>query len=185
MKFKSKLKNNSKAFSLLEVLVMLVIISFTIISAVSLVSKISISTKNNENEDVINGVLLEAIELLKSPSPVLLSSDGYNQVTTDTNEHNFALKDTVSVKYLQFNTNPNTTLPTQCSASDFYYVPIVINNKQQPYNLCMQIKIKRTLVPGTTANYYYFIQASILYNINGTNKTDTLTTYRYGSFEAH
>lgn len=170
-----------RGFSLLEVLVMLTIVSFTMISAMSIVAKTNISIKNNEQLDVINNLMIKSIELLKSPSDVYLSSNGYTQVTGNTSDHYFSLKESGGAKYLEYNTNSSPAAIGTCTSNNFYYYPVVINGVSQNYNICLQIRIKRTLNP-VTSKYYYVAQTTVRYNLNGTETTDTLITYRYEGF---
>lgn len=179
MNFQNKAK--LKGFSLLEVLIMLTIVSFTMIAAMAVVAKANISVKNNEKLDVVNNLMIKSIELLKTPSNVYLSANGYNLVINNSSDYYFALKETGTSKYLEYNINANPSNIGTCNSSNFYYYPIVVNGSTQNYEICMQIRIRRTLNPVTNRNYYV-TQTTVKYNLNGTDLTDSLITYRYENF---
>lgn len=174
-------RSNKKAFSLLEVMIMLVIISVTVIAAMNIVARVNVSIKNNEILDVVNDTLLQSLELLKSPSDVFMSADGVSILSSTTNYQYFSIKDVGPSKYLQLNTTNAGAPFDDCTTSSTYYVPVVINGAEKNYLICMQFQIRRQ-VSGT--NTYYQTLINVIYYLEGEKFTDTLSTYRYGEFTA-
>lgn len=186
-------QKTKKATSLLEVIVVLAIISMTIVSSISLVARTRVQIKNNEITDQINGQVVKALEILKSPSDILVSNDAN---LTGAGPYFFTLSNPAPNKYLlqyQFQgatfpvitseqsatgaTNPNTNLPG-CDNSSIFFVTGVLN-----FNYCQQVRI----VPLTnikTNQIYYQINVTLVYkNFINQNVYQTLSTYRYDNFK--
>ena len=57
-----------KAATLIEVLIVLGVISTTMIVAVSLIINSLYELRNNETQDAANGIMIQALEIAKSPT---------------------------------------------------------------------------------------------------------------------
>jgi len=110
-----------KASSLIEVIIVLAIVSFTIIASMALVAKTRLEIKNNELQDNANEVLLKALEALKSPSKVVLVN---SPALTGAGPYYFALKEDQSGNYVLNYQYPGqfTSLPKTDNTFDIPYI---------------------------------------------------------------
>ncbi len=150
------MKKNKKATSLLEVIVVLAIISLTIVSSVSLVAKTRIQIKNNELTDQINGQVVKALEILKSPSDILISNDT-NLTGTDI-PYYFNLSNPTQGTYI---------LQYQPNATPF---PVISSSSNTVANAAGIPNTSNTTSPNTTPN------TTPTDNTQPTNTTTNTTT---------
>lgn len=181
------LSNNStkKGSSLIEVIIVLAIVSLTIISSMSLVARTRIEIKNNEIEDKASDFLLKALEALKTPDKVTLVG---NPQLTEGRLYNFSLSKDVSGAY-SLVLQPNaTSLPVAgseyeyseiCNSSSIFYL-----TDENSFNYCQQVSIVKRQNRFNPKNpNAYEIKTTLLYQINGESKSDSLVTYRYEDFK--
>ncbi|MFS8130891.1 MAG: hypothetical protein ACMG57_02840 [Candidatus Dojkabacteria bacterium] len=74
------MKKRLKATSLVEVLIVLAIISSTILGSMLLVSNSFVVVRQNQTEDYVNGLVVNAMEIIKSPSNISVTDNSF--VTT-------------------------------------------------------------------------------------------------------
>jgi type II secretory pathway pseudopilin PulG len=178
-------RNTKKATSLMEVLIVLAIIAVAIVSTMNVLIKANVSIKSNEIQDLANDTVLKAIELVKSPSRLLIkaSTSDFNKLTTTADPNNFyALKEDSNGTFLEYDTQFTSNNPlTTCSTSSFYYSPIRVNNVTQPYIFCMQVQfIPRTQLDNSR---YYEVKVKIIYSLSGQpERVEEYKTFRYASF---
>ncbi len=173
-----------KASSLIEVIIVLAIVSFTIIASMALVAKTRLEIKNNELQDNANEVLLKALEALKSPSKVVLVN---SPALTGAGPYYFALKEDQSGNYVLNYQYPGqfTSLPKTDNTFDFSQICRDTNvfylTNGQNFTYCQQVEISPILRPGVTRELYK-VSTTIIYQTSNEAKSETILSYRYGSF---
>jgi len=175
-------KKTKKAYSLLEVLIVLIIISFTMVGAMNIIVNANISIKANEIRDYANYLALKALEVLKSSDDIFVESDGYSALALVGSSVYFSLKEDGSGKYLKLDVPPVTDIGT-CSKSSEYYNPVLINAQDKAYLICLQIHI----IPrnsASTLKKYYEVDMQVVYLLPTGPTTDSYKTYRYELFKA-
>jgi len=73
-----------KATSLVEVLIVLAIISSTILGSMLLVSNSFVVVRQDQTQDYVNGLVVNAMEIVKSPSNIFVSNDTFTQTQNST-----------------------------------------------------------------------------------------------------
>jgi hypothetical protein len=154
-------KSRKKAYSMVEILVALVVVSGTMITSMSLFTSSLLSVKKNEVRNFSDGLAIKAFELLKSPKDIALPST----ITTSPSYFRLTENNTLDARSYEDLAN--------CSKfSGYYYVYTKGPNDIQEYVVCLQIIIKKDLVQP----FYY-----ITINTRPENSSDTTTlnTIRY------
>jgi type II secretory pathway pseudopilin PulG len=170
-----------KGSSLLEVIIVLVIVSFTIIASMALVARTRLEIRNNETEDKVNGVLIKALEALKAPTKVLISG---NVNFSNTTTYFFSLKPSGSEAFILEYKRPGTftALPKN---DNFNFSDVCRNDNaffmtdDQNFRYCQQVEIK----PVDVAKKLYQVTTTIVYQTSNGSKSETLTSYRYDGFQ--
>lgn len=185
------MKRELKATSLVEVLVVMGIIATTIIGSMVLVAGSLVTVRNNQTEDYVNGILINAIEVSKSPSNLFVNDDSFLQTGGS------------SVSYFRFtNDGTNAILQrtfdgdlTQCGDQSQYLItnrildvvpiPGAAPTQQQEENVlfvnptvCLQVQI--TPQPVTQS---YLMRIKSVYQVQGETFTTTVQSQRYESFK--
>lgn len=174
-----------KASSLIEVIIVLAIVSFTIIASMALVAKTRLEIKNNELQDKGNEVMLKALEALKTPTKVLISG---NVSLTGTGPYYFSLQTDTSGNYLLKYQPPGsfTSLPKRtgdfkfsevCRADNVFYL-----SDGESYNYCQQVEISPIFKTGISRELYK-VSTTIVYQTSNQDISESLTTYRYEGFK--
>jgi len=182
--FQTTKNKYKKAASLIEVIIVLAIVSFTIIASMALVARTRLEIKNNEIQDNANEVLLKALEALKSPSKVVLEN---SPSLTGVGPYFFSLKEDQNGNYLlkyqypgQFTSLPKTDNTFEfnqiCTSSNAFYL-----TNGQTFNYCQQVEISPIIRAGVTRELYK-VSTTIIYQTSTESKSETLISYRYGSF---
>lgn len=179
-----------KASSLIEVIIVLAIVSFTIIAAMSLVARTRLEIKNNELQDTANELLLKALEGVKSPSKTVISG---SPSLTGSNPYYFSLTQSVNGNYVlnYLGATGFTPLPREsgkytfdsvCNANSPFY-PRDLGDSTFKYCQQVAITVITPILRAVTAKELYKIETTIVYQISGETKSETLTTYRYDGFK--
>ncbi len=166
------MKKRLKAASLMEVMVVLGIVSFTIVSSMSLVAKVSTTVKSNEIQDQANSLILKALEVFKNTKDVFVSQDVLTSATGGT--YYFALKEGSTGAFLQYDPTGDAQSLNNCDANNVYFVANL------NFGPCLQVAI--TPINSVTGGKYYNVEVFIKYSISGKDITDSLKTYRYYGF---
>jgi len=174
-----------KASSLIEVIIVLAIVSFTIIASMALVARTRLEIKNNEIQDKGNEVMLKALEALKAPTKVLISGNVNFSIPTT---YYFSMQTDASGNYILKYQPPTffTALPTDnetfnfnevCKADNVFYM-----TDGGTFNYCQQVTIKPILRQGITRELYE-VSTRIIYVTSSGSKSESLTSYRYEGFK--
>jgi type II secretory pathway pseudopilin PulG len=197
---------SKKAASLIEIIIVLAIVSFTIIASISLVARTRIEIRNNEIEDKANEVLLKALEALKAPTRVVILNDetlpqtsecrsGTGSCFSGSGPYYFSLENVGSsqagtnvyvLRYQPTGTFDNWPEP----GSDFDFTEVCSTGSGNPFYIidesefsyCQQVAITPIRSVRVTSEAYK-VDTTIIYSIGGESKLTTLTTYRYGGFQ--
>lgn len=175
-----------KAISLFEVLISLIVISLTIVSTLAIFVQVNLKLRENEITSSANGINIKAIELLKSPSDVLLSSQ-LPPVYPSTGAF-YSLKfDTAQQKtYFQYISAASQTSNdlTTCTTTNQYYIDNQsLINDGSSLLICIRFKIYESsqLINGKRP---YNIEIKTMYGVSSNIlKTDTYETVRVGVFK--
>lgn len=192
MQGNNKYKNGA---SLIEVIVVLAIVSFTIIASMALVARSRVEIRNNEIQDISNGLLLRIVEALKAPVKVEVVSQVNSPLTSivGLTTYSFSVNPTTrtvgnqtvteyKLNYLRPGTFTNlprqsgtTTFNSICTSNNPFYL------SQPGLEYCLQVEINRVSTPNP-AEELYRVSATIFYPTNEGAKTESLITYRYEGF---
>ncbi len=177
-------KKHKKGSSLIEVIIVLAIVSFTIIASMALVARTRLEIKNNEIQDNANEILLKALEALKSPSKVVLTQD---PSLTGVGPYYFSLKVEQDGTYvLEYKRAGSfTALPKTDGSFDFSKIctdqnPFHVTDGRS-FNYCQMVEISPILKAGISRELYK-VSTTIIYQTSNEAKSETLISYRYGSF---
>lgn len=172
-------KKNKKALSLVEMLVVLLIMSTTILTALGLILRSSLEIKENEVRDTVNGIILNINESMKSPGALQLNNFTPNEFVAGV-DYGFSVNSVGSTYELTY-VQGSTTL-TSCDPQSTYKYTVAIS-QSTIQDVCILVTIKR--IQGSTPPVYE-IRTSSLYTYNQPGSTPVssyLVTYRYDGFE--
>jgi len=171
---------NKKAFSLIEVIIVLAVISMTMISSMTVVLRANAMIKNNEIRDTANDILLQAFELLRSPDAVkVYRSTGFQPLSLVdvTTSYSMEFQDTASTRgYL----NRETSMVTdRCEALTVYVAETI--GQTRPYPICLKIDITpKTAATGVINRYN--ISLTLFYNLSSGYIKEVYSLSRFESF---
>lgn len=164
-----------KGASLIEVLIVLGVISTVFVSAMTLLSSSIIQVIGNEIEDAANLTLVQGIEIIKSPTEVIVS----DQPTTV--DSYYALVKNSAGGTSQYNLVKQTNgVLTDCSAQSPYIISNLLELGYSEIEVCLQAQIKQVRVQDNKP--VYEIVTRIFYYVNGTLRGNYLKGYRYDAF---
>lgn len=165
-----------KAASLVEVLVVLAIVATTMVAATQITVQAMISIKNNEIVDTATGVMVQAMEIAKSPDSVKVRSAA-GLVTNFKGSYYLATDATGSAlwKVTDLLTPINT-----CDAASQYFVRIDVGDRVPP-KVCLQLIIEPQVISGTTV---FAIQANLVYELTGKVESLSINGFRRDAFKA-
>jgi|SRR5690606_5282061 len=172
----SKKIKKPKGLSLVEILIVLIIISTTVISAMSLIINSFIEIKENEVQDTANGILLSATEALKSPGVIQISGLSSGILSRTTGDF-FSVTPNDSGFVLTY--VPGGESINECD-SDSRYLFNLRENQQTIDQACLQVKIIDRSGLGITK---YEIEAKVVYNFSGKTETNSIKAFRYEELE--
>ncbi|MBL8014840.1 MAG: prepilin-type N-terminal cleavage/methylation domain-containing protein [Candidatus Doudnabacteria bacterium] len=166
-----------KAFGLLEVLIVLAIAATTMLAATQIALDGFRSIKLNEVLDYANGLMLQALEIAKSPTDVEIVAG-----TQPTNfEASYRLTTNSAGKAVMSVVTTSTTPLTvaNCSTSSPYFVDANIPNITDPI-ICLQLTVTQRTNFGQV---YYEIRSRLVYNLNGSQNERQIIGYRRDGFK--
>lgn len=173
-----QIKKNKKALSLIEMLVVLVIISTTVITAFSLILRSNLEIKENEVADSTNSLMVSISEAIKSPGGVPISGFVPGTFTPDIE---YAFKVTAQGNsYVLTYVAGSASLTTCDSNSQFKYPVSVDQNTVR--DVCVLVGIKKT---SANANRFE-VKTNTIYSLvssSGAPISSYLVSYRYSTFE--
>jgi hypothetical protein len=193
----NELNNNKnlRATSLVEVLVVMGIIATTIVGSMVLVASSLVTVRNNQAEDYVNGLMINALEIIKSPSNVFVNDDTFIQGGTAPayfklthNGTNAVLERTFDGSITDCNEQSQylvtstlaTTGETRTSPTGEPGTPSNTTNDVPLGNpvVCLQVQINPQ---GDRVTYEVIIKS--IYKIQNDTFTSTVRSQRYETFQ--
>jgi type II secretory pathway pseudopilin PulG len=172
----NKLTNHSKylpALSLVEVLVVLGLVSVSMVGIAGINVRSQIAVKDNELIDAANGIMLQALELAKSPTQLKISS---TDNTTNING-TYAIDKTQPDTLLERpSSDAILTSTSTCNTASPYFVSVSSTN---PPLICLQITFERKQRPLVNDNYYE-VTSRVLFKLSRGPVLNQLVAYRRG-----
>lgn len=176
-------KLRKKANSLIEVLVVLGIISSTMLVSVNVIIQNVAQLRVNELEDAANGVMIQGLEIAKSPADVVTNSELLPDKETVANSSIplfFTLDRSGNQNIL--NEIVNGSVITECNDGSPYLVEIESDNENlNGFNTCLQIEIEAG-ENSASGEYYYLIKSRVIYQVPGDVNANTVAGYRFEEF---
>ena len=173
----SNLRQNKKAFGLVEVLIALVFVASSMIVALNTVSKALKISKDNEIKDKATGVLLSGLEYgnadnkLNIPFDRETSSDNECYKLNAANVDGNTGQSLKSASVLSHVTSSCEEIDS-CSESSFYKVNI------PGMDICSQIIFTKTNLDGSPMQDKIRVTSIIAYYLNGEILTEKLHSFR-------
>lgn len=171
---------NKKVFnavSLVEVVVVLGIIATTLVSAAQLSVRMTRTIKDNEISDFTNGVVLQALEIAKSPAAVKLASAAGGGSSTGS----YRL-DRSGAQAVLWRESQTVNRITNCTSASPYRVQIADGSQQLLGEalVCLQILIQPR--QGAVRQSYFEIEAISVYQLSDQIVVNSGLGYRREAF---
>lgn len=145
--YQKQFKITKKASSLVEVLVILAIISTSIVASTSLAVNSQKKVIENQREDTANGILVQALEVSKSPSLISLGE-----------EIDFVADRTYYFRFTEENQRlvlaQAPTALTSCEQGSLYQVETFGNTEEINFPMCIGVEVKYIQPLRSTKAYY-------------------------------
>jgi hypothetical protein len=164
-----------KGASLIEVLIVLGVISTVFVSAMTLLSSSIIQVVGNEIEDAANLTLVQGIEIIKSPTEVIVSEQ-----PTTVDSYYALVKNPASASYVYNLVKQTGGVMTDCSTQSPYIISNLLDLGYGEVEVCLQAQIRQVRVQDNKP--VYEIVTRIFYYVNGTLRGNYLKGYRYDAF---
>ena len=167
-----KNQKNKKAASLAEVMIVLGIISTAMVASVSVMINSLINIRVNEIEDSANYALIQALEIAKSPTGLVFSSD-------------ISSRPINSSVFLSLESDKKLTISsgnqalTTCSENSVYNIKkLLASSISVTSNICVQVEmIPRNGIGGE--KIYEIIARSAFVLPSGKDRANVIRGYRY------
>lgn len=170
-------KATTQGFGLIEVLVVLAIVATSMLAATQITFDGLRSIKLDEVVDYVNGSMLQALEIAKSPTSVEVVG-----TTAPANfDGSYRLQITPDGKGAMNRVTTATTPLTlaNCSSSSPYFVNVQESNAVQNPLVCLQLVVTQKQNLGLN---YYEVRSRIVYNLAGLTVEKEIVGYRRNSF---
>jgi type II secretory pathway pseudopilin PulG len=175
------------ALSLVEMLVVLLIVSTTVLSAFSLIIRSNLEIKENEIRDSINGVLVGINDVMSSNNEVSILNFTpvvfTNEVTYGFSVNSIMSADTESsLNYV----GTGTEIDSCSESSPYYFTQSFLLNSEDVYSDLQSMCLQVLITPLLTTPRRYEVRTVVVYSFNNGNAdpiVNNLITYRYGDFE--
>lgn len=157
-----------KAGSLIEVLVILAITAVSMVGIASVNNRTLIAIKDNETLDTANGIMVQALEVAKSPVRL--------PVTGLTGSGRYALDPNTNSLLKRPDGDADLSLVSECIPGSPYYV--AINDADDTgRNICLQLVITQRARPLGGLNYYE-VNSRVLFSLSNGPVLNQLVAYR-------
>lgn len=181
-----------RATSLVEVLIVLAIISSTILGSMLLVSNSFVVVRQNQTEDYVNGLVVTAMEIVKSPSNIFVTDDSF-VATQNSTPVFFKLSRVNGTAYLE---RTQDTQITTCATGSQYIISAELTQTRNTTPgatatlattppVCVQVKIipvQGSVLPNGIQSYYQMTVIAV-YNIDNKPIIVTFQSNRYETFK--
>lgn len=172
------LKKVKKATSLVEVLIILAIISTTIVASTTLAVNSQRAVLENQREDTANGVLVQALEVAKSPVDIKLGS-----------QVDFLPLNTYSFRFTRDSRTGDLVLAevprqqlTTCSEGSIFQVETFFAQDEIEFPLCLAVEVEMIDPPGREAESYFEITTRVVYQQGDETRFFSLVGFRNEAF---
>ena len=173
-----RIKKNKKALSLIEMLVVLVIISTTVITAFSLILRSNLDIKENEIADTTNSLMVSISEAIKSPGGVPIS--GFTLGSFNTGQE-YAFKVAAQGNSFVLTYVPGTPSLTTCDSNSQFKYPVSVD-QNTVRDVCVLVGITKT----SNDTNRFQVKTNTVYSLvssSGAPISSYLISYRYNTFE--
>ncbi len=183
------IRKRLKATSLVEVLIVLAIISSTILGSMLLVSNSFVVVRQNQTEDYVNGLVVNAMEIVKSPSNVSVTDNSFT-LTQNSTPVFFKLTRVNGSAYLE---KTQDTQITSCTVGSQYIISsTTLSNETNVTgvtgaatpNVCLQIKIIPVAGSIATNGIQSYYQMSVIAVYNDQDETPIIVNFQSNRYEA-
>lgn len=172
---KTKVK---KAYSLVEIIIVLSIISVVLIGAVATMIRSAYQLRLNEVEDTANSFTLKASEFLKSPTVIRTLNYPGNQISNNNNKFNLFQDPNTQELFLEVNNSSDFS--SDCNETNSFNVRNILGaNVNVLADICMQITIESA--PRTNLNASYSFKIDTKYQAGEDTVNKTFFGYRYSN----
>jgi uncharacterized membrane protein YgcG len=159
------------AFSLVEVLAVLALTGVVMIAFGQMLVRLTTQISRNEISDYANGIMLQAMEIAKSPTNLVINDTPAPPANF---QGSYALDFDSTPNRLKLVTGTISQIST-CTAGSSYQIAVEVN-----LPVCVQIIVQ----PGTSTGgkQYFQITTVVVYTQNGQPTVLTLSGYRHANF---
>lgn len=181
-------RSRKQGFSLAEVVVSLGVTATVMVIAISLTSQSLRLAKENEIENTANEILVQSLELAKSPVPLNISSSvtGQNAASALAGSYRIAKtnnpgagNESVGVSFLQpTNASTNEITAGSCTQGSPEFTSYKVDLQGSEAIVCNQV----ILVKETGEIDTYRFISIIVYEIGGEDVVDRIEAFRKGNF---
>lgn len=173
----SAVMDTKKGIGLVEVLVVLALVATTMVAAAQLSVNALRSIKNNEVKDYATGLLVQALEVAKSPDDINI----YTTSALASYNGTYSLeRGPTGTGYVLSYSSPSTTQISSCASDSIYAIDISAQFNVPVPKVCLQVVI--TANQGLAGNYYQ-ISATTIYTLEGETIRETVIGYRRNEFK--
>lgn len=170
--------NKKAGFGLIEILIVLAIIATTMLAATQISLNGIRAIKLDEVVDFANGMLLQGLELAKSPSTVRVFTLSGASNLNGSYRLQTASNGTTELRMVTTTQTPLTL--AQCTSSSAYFVNITGATGVTNPQVCLQLMITARTNLGVN---YYEIRTRLVYNLGGQTLEREIYAYRRGAFQ--
>lgn len=165
------------ALGLVEVLVVLAIVGTTMVAAMQLATNSFVSIRDNQITDVATGILIQGLEIAKSPQDVRLTNEFGGVLDV---EGSYWVNLTANPPVLWQESRSITDVITGCEKDSTYFMEINENVLGVTPQVCLQIIIEEGDNRGTV---FYKVTSRVHYLTSRGGFTRTIQGYRRDNFE--
>ncbi|MCA9379036.1 hypothetical protein KC640_01275 [Candidatus Dojkabacteria bacterium] len=166
------------AFGLMEVMIVLAIVAATMVAAMQVSIQSLRVIKQNEIGDYANSVMVQALELAKSPSNVQVSATG--QVTDFQGTYQLQINSAGGAVLWKVGDNVTPITNTGCTNASPYFVDISNINPVGSPVVCLQLIVRN--ISGISGAAYE-ITSHLIYTLQNEQIERSIIGYRRNKFE--
>ena len=173
-----------KGLSLVEILVVLAIISTSMVSVITINIRSQVLIKNNETFDLASGIMLQGLELAKSPGNVDIKSAFGQTLVDPVGKYSLSTSSGAYVQYIvkQLDTDPSIDAPSfVCDNGSVYFIEVDEGEGIGRPKICAQLVINRQKRQISGEPVYQVISKLLFDTPTGIEYTEVIG-YRRGGF---
>ncbi len=169
-------RKKKKAASLAEVMIVLGILSTVLVASVSVLVNSMLRISINDLEDAANTIMIQALEISKSPVDVLVSDLSIQEAGFETTQ-NFSLDITDEGNVLQ---RQSEGALTECTPNSVYNINSQVRDIQTKSNICLQVRI--TPLEGLDGIRVYRLESEVVFRTPKETRSNSIIGFRYRQF---